>query len=82
MMATLSITPEDTSILKNMKESIKLVQTMPFDVDLWKVQNLYWGILQTSYPEFKQRAERNDRQAVKWIKDFSSLGKLMKIRVS
>jgi len=82
MMATLVGTPEDTGVLKNMKDCIKLVQTMPFDVDLWKVQNLYWAMLQTSYPEFKQKAERNDRKAVKWVKDFSSLGKLMKIRVS
>ncbi len=82
MMTTLVGTPEDTGVLKNLIDSIKLVQTMPFDVDLWKVQNLYWSMLQTSYPEFKQKAEQNDRQAVKWVKDFSSLGKLMKIKVS
>jgi len=82
IMTTLVGAPGDVSIIKNMIDCIRLTQTLPFSVDLWKVQNLYWGILQTSYPEFKQKAERNDRQAVKWVRHFTSLGKLMKIRVS
>jgi len=82
MMTSLVDTPEDTGILKNMIDCIELAQTMPFDVDLWKVQNLYWGMLQTSYPEFEQRAERNDQQAAEWVKEFSSLGEQLKIRVS
>jgi alpha-amylase/alpha-mannosidase (GH57 family) len=82
MMAALVGTPEDTDALKNLIDCVGLTQTMPFDVDLWKVQNLYWGMLQTHYPEFKQRVGRNDRQATEWVKDFSSLGELLKIRVS
>ncbi|MFC1928805.1 DUF3536 domain-containing protein, partial [Chloroflexota bacterium] len=82
MMMALVDTPADTSVLKNLIDCIELAQTMPFDVDLWKVQNLYWGMLQGSYPKFKQKAEQNDRQAAEWVKDFSSLGEQLKIRVS
>jgi alpha-amylase/alpha-mannosidase (GH57 family) len=82
IMTTLVSAPEDISIIKHLIDCIRLTQALPFNVDLWKVQNLYWGILQTSYPEFKQRAGSNDRQAGKWVKHFSSLGKLMKIRIS
>ncbi|MFC1901451.1 DUF3536 domain-containing protein [Chloroflexota bacterium] len=81
MMTALVGTPEDTGILKNMIDCIELAQTMPFDVDLWKVQNLYWGMLQTSYPEFKQRAEKNDRPAAEWVQGFCSLGEQLKIRI-
>ncbi len=82
MMTALVGTPGDSVFLRNMVDCVELTQTMPFNVDLWKVQNLYWDMLQTSYPEFKQRAERNDRPAAAWVKDFSSLGELLKIRVS
>ena len=74
-------TPEDSEILTTLCDMVSLALHMPFDVDLWKVQNIYWGMLHTSYPEYKQSAGRNDTQASKWIDDFTSLGKLLKIRV-
>jgi len=82
MMMTLVKTPADAGVLKNLIDCIELAQTMPFYVNLWKVQNLYWDMLQGSYPKFKQEAEQNDRQAAEWVKNFSSLGEQLKIRVS
>jgi len=81
MMEDLTAAPEVADILKSLLDCVELSQTMPFTVDLWKVQNLYWDMLQTNYPEFKQRTERGDRAAVEWTNDFLALGKLMKIRV-
>ena len=81
MVSALADTPGDTGALVNLLDGIELAQSMPFDVDLWKVQNLYWGMLQTGYPEFRQKAERNDQQAAEWVRDFIALGKLLKIRV-
>lgn len=82
MMTTLADTPSDILNIENLIDCVELAHSMPFSVDLWKAQNLYWGILQTSYPEFKQKAARNDRKAAKWVRSFSSLGELMKIRIS
>jgi alpha-amylase/alpha-mannosidase (GH57 family) len=82
MMTALVETPGDNEILTSLGDAVSLALRMPFDVDLWKVQNLYWEMLQASYPGFKQRAERDDTQAADWIKDFSSLGELLKIRIS
>ena len=82
MIMSLVDTPDDSEILTNLGNAVSLALHMPFNVDLWKVQNLYWEMLQTSYPGFKQRAGRNDTRAVDWIGEFTSLGKLLKIRVS
>jgi len=82
MIKTLAAVPGDTDILNNLTDAISLSLAMPFSVDLWKVQNLYWDMLRTSYPEFQRKAAHNDRQAAEWIKAFSSLGELLKIRVS
>jgi hypothetical protein len=82
MMTTLVDTPLDILNIENLIDCVKLVHSMPFSVDLWKAQNLYWGILQTSYAEFKRKAEQNDRKAAKWVRSFGSLGELMKIRIS
>lgn len=80
-MMALASTPGDTDIITAMIDSVQLSHAMPFDVDLWRVQNIYWDMLQTNYPEFKQKAQQNNRQAIKWVKAFDSLGELMKIRV-
>lgn len=82
MMAGLVATPEDINILKNLVEAVSLARSMPFSVDLWKIQNLYWDMLQSSYPVFKQKAEHNDQPAAEWVKEFSSLGQKLSIRVS
>jgi hypothetical protein len=81
MMTDLVAEPQETDIFKHLVDAVSLAQTMPFTVDLWKVQNLYWDMLKTSYPEFKQKAERNDRQAAEWVKSFVSLGEQLKIRI-
>jgi hypothetical protein len=54
---------------------------MPFTVDLWKIQNLYWDMLKANFPAFIQKAQKGDQSAAEWIKDFSSLGEQLKIRV-
>ena len=82
MMMALVDSPDDGEILTKLGDAVSLASGMPFDVDLWKVQNLYWGMLQASYTGFKKRAEQNDTQAAVWIGAFSSLGKLLKIRIS
>lgn len=80
MMLDLVSSPGDSAILKNLIDCTALASSLPFNVDLWKVQNLYWSMLQTSYPEYKKAAASNDRQAEEWINTFLSLGKLLKIR--
>ncbi len=82
MMTMLVDNPEDGKVLKNLIDCIKLAQTMPFDVDLWKVQNLYWYMVTGDYLVFVQKAEQRDRLASEWVKSFHSLGELLRIRVS
>ncbi len=82
MMAALAANPADADNLKSLQAAASLARSLPFPVDLWKVQNLYWGMLQSSYPEFKSKAEHNDPQAVAWVEAFVALGKTLSIRVA
>jgi alpha-amylase/alpha-mannosidase (GH57 family) len=82
MMTALGAEPDDMDSLKNLVDGVSLAREMPFNVDLWKVQNLYWDMLQVHYLVVKQNAEKGNQYAREWIKDFGSLGELLKIRVS
>jgi alpha-amylase/alpha-mannosidase (GH57 family) len=80
MMGTLAANPTDVHSLKNVLAATSLAHSLPFTIDLWKVQNLYWDIRQTSYPEFKRRAVQGEQSAMAWVEAFVALGKNLSIR--
>jgi len=50
-------------------------------VNLWKVQNLFYEMMQTTYPELQQKAGQGDQKAGEWTKQFASLGEQLSIRM-
>jgi alpha-amylase/alpha-mannosidase (GH57 family) len=81
MMAALAAGPGELDSLKRLGAAVKLARSLPFPVDLWKVQNLYWDMLSTAYPEFQRKAGQNDKQAKAWVEAFAALGKDLSMRV-
>ncbi|MFH0941954.1 MAG: DUF3536 domain-containing protein [Chloroflexota bacterium] len=73
MMARLVAAPEDTALLKELAAAAEMLPSLPFPVDLWKVQNLYGKILKVNYPEFQKKA-KGDKAAGEWLARFVSLG--------
>lgn len=81
MIAKLVDTPEDIKLLKELLAAMEITRSVPFAVDLWKVQNLYHVMLQSAFPEFQKKAERQDKAAQEWLAEFNSLGQQLSIRV-
>jgi hypothetical protein len=74
--------PENHAHLKRLDTSVGLVIRAPFDVAIWKVQNGYYRLLKSLFPEQQARAEKGDQGAKKWVEDFVSLGKKLSVRVA
>jgi alpha-amylase/alpha-mannosidase (GH57 family) len=81
MMARLITNPRDTDFLKQLLTVAEILPTLPFPIDLWRVQNLYHKLLKSSYPEFQNRAQQGDETAREWLGLFVSLGQKLTIRV-
>ena len=81
MMAKLVTTPEDVEFLKELLAAARMLRTLPFHVDLWKVQNLHYEMLKSTYPEFHTRAQQGDKAAEEWLNQFVPLGQQLSIRV-
>ena len=81
MMARLATTAEDIDLLKEMLAAAEMLRTLPFPVDLWKVQNLYHEMLKSTYPEFQTRAQQGDKVAEEWLNHFVPLAQQLSIRV-
>jgi alpha-amylase/alpha-mannosidase (GH57 family) len=81
MMDEFASDTADPSLLQELIVAVGVAQSVPFEVNMWKVQNIYWAMLQTAYPDFKARAQQGDKAAEEWVKDFTNLGEHLSIRM-
>ncbi len=81
MVTRLVTTPDDIDFLKELLAAAEMLHLLPFPVDLWKVQNLYYEMLKSIYPEFQIRAQRGDAAAQEWLSQFAPLGQQLSIRI-
>jgi alpha-amylase/alpha-mannosidase (GH57 family) len=72
---------ENLAALKTFTSAIRLAQTLPFIVNLYRVQNSYYDLLQYRYPIMKALAEKGDKSAAAWTEEFRVLGALVSVKV-
>ncbi|MDQ7784818.1 MAG: DUF3536 domain-containing protein [Desulfomonilaceae bacterium] len=60
--------PDDLSCMETLNRAASLVRTLPFEVNLWKTQNICYNIVHTHWSKFKKKAGRGDGSAREWIR--------------
>lgn len=80
MMGRLAASPEDATLLKEVSVAAEMLPSLPFPVDLWKVQNLYCRMLKTTYPRL-QKIAQSDKNAAGWLEPLVSLGQRLSMDV-
>jgi alpha-amylase/alpha-mannosidase (GH57 family) len=63
--------PEDLDVLQRFAHSTGLLPLLPFEVNLWKPQNIYDQLRSGIFPEIKKRA---DEKSKAWTEQFRTLG--------
>jgi hypothetical protein len=81
LVTRLAAAPSDLALLQTLTDTMRLVSTLPFSVELWKVQNVFYTLCHTAYPAFQQRAAQGDPQARLWVHHFRALGDLLAVCV-
>ena len=66
MVEMLAADPGDTALLATIDSIVAMARSLPFEIDLWKVQNVYYELQQSEYPKRQGDAE--------WVRPFLSLG--------
>lgn len=77
----LAANPGDVAFLQALADAMRLVRTLPFEVDLWQVQNVFYGLCHTAYPTLRHSADQGDAQARLWVHHFRALGDLLSVWV-
>jgi (1->4)-alpha-D-glucan 1-alpha-D-glucosylmutase len=68
-------------LLANLARAVNLARTLPFEVDLWKVQNTYYEMMQQDCSEFATNCDIDDGITTEWIEHFSALGRELGMHV-
>jgi len=69
------------STLGDFQSTANLLQYLPFPVDLWTVQNIFYEELQKTYPAQVRAAAHGHEAARGWIRSFTDLGNRLGIKV-
>lgn len=72
--------PTDPAMIERAEAATGIVRALPFEVDLWQVQNVYHKLLETVYSDLKAGAERGEESARHWVDRFDALGEGLRIR--
>jgi alpha-amylase/alpha-mannosidase (GH57 family) len=71
LMQAFAAMPDDIETLERMNAVFDMVRSLPFQPNLWKVQNVYYELTQSLYPKVIGRGDRNSRD---WAEQFERLG--------
>ncbi len=66
--------PTNGIMLRKINEFVDLASSLPFTVDFWKTQNVYYKMYQTVFSDFQQRAQSGNDTAREWVELFIGLG--------
>jgi alpha-amylase/alpha-mannosidase (GH57 family) len=79
--AKFSAQPAALALLRKLEGLAALARSLPFPVDLWRAQNIFFDVLQTAYPEKRLQAEKGEEEAQAWLEHFHSLGEKLHFRM-
>jgi alpha-amylase/alpha-mannosidase (GH57 family) len=74
--------PRNLSALEAWAELASLTDSLPFDVNLWKTQNVFYELLNSVYPTLLEQAASGDTDAARWAELFAALGERLSVVVS
>jgi hypothetical protein len=77
LMGQLRKRPQNLGLLRKILLVIDLIQELPFAVNLWRVENLYYDMANHTYPELLSTGSVADE----WVQHFLELGRKLRIRV-
>jgi len=70
--------PGDPEFAEQVAKVAGIAQSLPLDMNWWRVQHLFWKMLQNTVPEFQERARHGDDHARRWLEQFRNLGEQLR----
>jgi alpha-amylase/alpha-mannosidase (GH57 family) len=69
------------SVLRELREATGLLVKLPFSVDLWRVQNIFYVLMQSVYRQMQKRHIEGEQTAEEWLTIFEDLAQKLAIKL-
>lgn len=66
--------------LERLTNAASLLPSLPCRVSLWKVQNIYYQMLTSVFPDKQKHQERDKASANSWLRSFEDLGHMLSVK--
>jgi alpha-amylase/alpha-mannosidase (GH57 family) len=73
--------PLNLEHLQHLEATVTLGMELPFELNLWKVQNVYYEVLNSVFPEQRRKSGQGQEKARTWVEHFVALGQKLSVRV-
>ncbi len=73
--------PEDLNRMIRLNKAAKLFRTLPFEINIWKTQNICYNLVHTYWPDFNNKAILGDKNAQNWVNNCTVLARNFWIRL-
>ncbi|NIS72201.1 MAG: DUF3536 domain-containing protein [Proteobacteria bacterium] len=81
MADRLLASPTELGLLQRLEAALSVLGSLPFEVNLWKVQNICYDLLGEVYRNLQRSAEQGDKKAREWLNGFRNLLGNLSIRI-
>jgi alpha-amylase/alpha-mannosidase (GH57 family) len=81
IIARFVVDAENMALLQRLEGVAQLFEELPFEIDLWAIQNDYYRMVREVYPGMRAKANHGDATASDWIARFTSLGRRLGVSV-
>ncbi|MCX8192140.1 MAG: DUF3536 domain-containing protein [Nitrososphaerales archaeon] len=73
--------PENIENLEKVEKLLELLNRLPIQLNLWRSQNIIFSLCKSYYQLMKERGEKGDRDAIRWLTTFNKLCELLKVKI-
>lgn len=74
--------PSDQNRLQRLFVLSDFAESSGLNVNLWRVQNVYWQMMRAALPEYCRRSEAGSEPDQRWVAAFHAVGEKLGVRVS
>lgn len=78
LMHHLEQQPDNMELLEHVNVLVTLLEMLPFKVDYWRAQNIFYSMMKKNFPWMSRRMDEPSRI---WTRRFLELGEKLKVRV-
>jgi len=77
MMERMTGNPGDLTLIEDIRQILRILQSLPMEVNFWKIQNFYYDLAKDGYQTVLSKADSGNKNAIAWLLQFRELGETL-----